>query len=155
MESHIGESQLSKKKKKGQVNHCYQAAFHLLWLLERGLQPILDQALRPNLPLRLLYGSKLKWLCEALEQITSGIYGYSQLPSHRWDRRSLHCVDSQCSSWSKSSNWTDVHLFAFGIKPLTPFTYKSFKKCLHKVCVCLISRKLGIHFHKYLWCIKM
>lgn len=67
--------------KKGQVNHCFQAALHLLRLLAGGLQLILDQALWPNLPLRLLYGSKLKWLCAALEHITSGIYGcYSQLP---------------------------------------------------------------------------
>lgn len=67
-------------QKKGQVNHCFQAAFHLLRLQAGGLQLILDQALWPNLPLRLLYGSKLKWLCVALEQITSGIYGYYQLP---------------------------------------------------------------------------
>lgn len=69
-----------KKKKEVQVNRCFQAAFHLLWLLAGGLQLILDQALWPNLPLRLLYGSKLKWLCGALEQITSGIYGYSEPP---------------------------------------------------------------------------
>lgn len=75
MENHIGEFPLSKK-----VKSCFQAAIHLLRLLAGGLQLILDQALWPNLPLRLLYGSKLKRPCVALEQITSGIYCYSQLP---------------------------------------------------------------------------
>lgn len=62
------------------MNRCFQTAFHLLGLLAGGLQLNFDQALWPNLPLQLLHGSKLKWLCVALEQITSGIYGYSQLP---------------------------------------------------------------------------
>lgn len=68
------------KKEEVQVNHSFQAAFHLLGLQPGGLQLILDQVLWPNLPLRLLYGSKLKWLCVPLEQITSRLNGYSQLP---------------------------------------------------------------------------
>lgn len=45
-----------------------------------GLRLILDQELRRNPPLRLLHGTKLKWLYVALEQIACGIYGSSRLP---------------------------------------------------------------------------
>lgn len=99
--------------KKGQVNHCFQAAFHLLRLLAGRLQLILDQALWPNLPLRLPYGSKLKWLCAVLEQITSGIYGYSQLPlTGRMGEASIVLTHNVIMI---KEIWTDVRLLSVGI----------------------------------------
>ncbi len=111
------------------MNHCFQAAFHLLRLLAGGLQLILDQVLWPNLPLRLLYGSKLKWLCVALEQITSGIYGYYQLPL-TGRRGEASIVDSQCYH-DQSDELNRRAPVLYWHQASTPFTYESFKEYLH------------------------
>ena len=100
-----------------QVNGCFQAAFHLLQLLAGGFQLVLDQALWPNLPLRLLYGSKLKRWCGALEQITSGIfYGYSQPPlTGGTEEGSIVCAHNADQS---DQTETGAHLFSAGVEPL-------------------------------------
>lgn len=120
MENHIGEYPLPPPKMRGggrQVNHRFQAAFHLRWLLAGGLGPILDQAPRPNLPLRLLYGSKLKWLCARLLSklhlgFTTTLNFLSQV-----GRKKLPLFWLTMLSWSKWSSWSDVHLFSVGSTP--------------------------------------
>lgn len=67
-------------KKAGRWITVSQLLFMSSRLPAGRLQLILDQELRPNLPLLLLHGTKLKWLCVALEQIACGIYGSSPLP---------------------------------------------------------------------------
>lgn len=139
----LGSSHFPKKQKRAgeSLSPC---CFSSLPALNRRTPAHFRSSAAAQFPLRLLYGSKLKRLCEALEQITSGIYSYSQFLLQVGQKKPPLCWLTMLP-WSKWSKWTDVHLFSIGIKP---FTCKSFKKYLRKS----IGSKLRIY--QYLWCVK-
>lgn len=138
------ESQYPNKKRDGGVNHFFWAAFHLLQAASRTTQACFRSRTEAQSSLRVLHGTKLKWLFVALEQIASGIYSSSQLPI-TGGTEEASIVLTHNAIMIKAIKWRRRAPVLHRQQASSPVTSESFKKSLCWVCICSTHSKFTIY----------